>query len=491
MHSTYLFRTKSGNHYLFDKKQKVYSSITEEAYNVYSKIEYKNDFIENASDIKENSFYRNKYKWLKEHGFFCDIDTKTKFSGRINEDIVKQQLANLKQLTFEVTDKCNLNCTYCAYGHLYGDYDQRKSSYLRFEDAKKIIDYLVAYFNSELNKSSNSTFYISFYGGEPLLGFNFIKQVVNYVSKLRINRTIKFSMTTNALLLEKYIDYLVEQDFNLLVSIDGDEQGNSYRVFRNGKQAYKNIISNIEFVYNKYPLYFKSNVSINTVLHNKNNENSIITFFRNRFNKTSTISPLNNSGIREEAKDEFNAMFRNINEYKLAKNEDFQSIKKDLFLSLPSFSMVSTFLLRNSNNYISSIPELFYREQANKIIPTGTCIPFSKKMFITVNKKIMVCERIGHEFYTGVIADNVILDFEKIVKDFNDRIEKIEKQCQKCYLNENCSQCLFYIENLDDNPVCKSFVNKKDYLNYLSNVFSYMEENQIDIDKINNEVIID
>lgn len=486
MQSTYLFKTKSGNHYLFDKKQKAFTSITEEAYKVYSVIEDKNDV-----DIQENSFYRNKYHWLKQQGFFSNIDTKTKFSGRINEDIVKQQLANLKQLTFEVTDKCNLNCTYCAYGHLYGDYDQRESSYLSFEDAKKIIDYLVSYFNSELNKSSNSTFYISFYGGEPLLGFNFIKQVVSYVSKLRINRTIKFSMTTNALLLEKYIDYLVVQNFNLLISLDGDEQGNSYRVFHNGKPAYKNIISNIEFVYNKYPQYFKSNVNFNTVLSNRNDESSIISFFKNKFNKTSTISPLNNSGIREEAKDEFNAMFRNINEYKLAKNEDFQTIKKDLFLSLPSFSMVSTFLLRNSNNYISSVPELFYGEQFNKILPTGTCIPFSKKMFITVNKKIMICERIGHEYYSGVIDDDVLLDFEKIVNEYNKRIEKIENQCQKCFINENCSQCMFYIDKLDDNPVCKSFVNKKDYLNYLSNIFSYMEENQQDINKINNEVIID
>jgi uncharacterized protein len=36
---------------------------------------------------------------------------------------IASQVANLKQLTFEITDSCNLNCKYCGYGELYGDYD--------------------------------------------------------------------------------------------------------------------------------------------------------------------------------------------------------------------------------------------------------------------------------------------------------------------------------------------------------------------------------
>ncbi len=48
----------------------------------------------------------------------------------ISADDIRYQLANLKQLTFEVTDACNLRCKYCAYGEFYNDYDRRENKTL-------------------------------------------------------------------------------------------------------------------------------------------------------------------------------------------------------------------------------------------------------------------------------------------------------------------------------------------------------------------------
>lgn len=48
----------------------------------------------------------------------------------ITVDDIKYQLANLRQLTFEVTDVCNLCCKYCAYGEFYNDYDKREIAQL-------------------------------------------------------------------------------------------------------------------------------------------------------------------------------------------------------------------------------------------------------------------------------------------------------------------------------------------------------------------------
>ena len=87
----------------------------------------------------------------------------------ISADDIRYQLANLKQLTFEVTDACNLRCKYCAYGEFYNDYDRRENKTLSLSAATRLIDYLNAYWNSEWNMSQNRNVYISFYGGEPLL----------------------------------------------------------------------------------------------------------------------------------------------------------------------------------------------------------------------------------------------------------------------------------------------------------------------------------
>ena len=54
----------------------------------------------------------------------------------ITADDVRYQLANLRQLTFEVTDACNLSCKYCAYGEFYNDYDKRDSSKMSLSAAK-------------------------------------------------------------------------------------------------------------------------------------------------------------------------------------------------------------------------------------------------------------------------------------------------------------------------------------------------------------------
>ena len=83
-------------------------------------------------------------------------------SGRITEENVKLQLANLQNLTFEVTDKCNLNCYYCSYGPLYGKYDKRETKNMDFKTAKLIIDYLVVLWKSQLNLSHDKIIRIYF-----------------------------------------------------------------------------------------------------------------------------------------------------------------------------------------------------------------------------------------------------------------------------------------------------------------------------------------
>ncbi|MFA6705070.1 MAG: radical SAM peptide maturase, partial [Bacteroidales bacterium] len=119
----------------------------------------------------------------------------------------------------------------CGYGELYNDYDERVGNDLSFEKAVAIIDYLSSYWQSSNNQSGRFNVYISFYGGEPLLNMCFVKKVIDYIEQINsYNRYFTFSMTTNAVLLDKYIDYLVEKDFNLLISLDGDKSNNQYRV---------------------------------------------------------------------------------------------------------------------------------------------------------------------------------------------------------------------------------------------------------------------
>lgn len=53
-------------------------------------------------------------------------------TGRITTDTIRYNLTNHKQITFEVTDDCNLKCKYCAFGEMYCGYDERISKYMSF-----------------------------------------------------------------------------------------------------------------------------------------------------------------------------------------------------------------------------------------------------------------------------------------------------------------------------------------------------------------------
>ena len=123
---------------------------------------------QNDYDVADvDDYYMRKLKFLQDHHFF-DKD-EVCFQIEYTEDLVKQNMACLRQLLIEVTDKCNLKCKYCGYGEFYSNYDRRETRNQTFDNVKVLIDYLANLWRSDYNISHNNTVTIGFYGGEPLL----------------------------------------------------------------------------------------------------------------------------------------------------------------------------------------------------------------------------------------------------------------------------------------------------------------------------------
>jgi uncharacterized protein len=75
-----------------------------------------------------------------------------------------------------------------------------------------------------------------------------------------------------------------------------------------------------------------------------------------------------------------------------------------------------------------------------------------------------------------VDEEKVEIDFEKIAGKYNRYYDKIRKQCNECYITENCKQCIFYLDIDSEKPVCKGCMNETDFSNYLAARMSYLEE---------------
>ncbi len=377
-------------------------------------------------------------------------------------------LANTPQITFEVTDVCNLRCEYCAYGKLYSDYDKREGKMLSIETAKSFIDYMATLWASPENHSIHNNVYVSFYGGEPLLNMPFIKEIVSYLNVDKYAKHFAYNMTTNAMLLDRYMDFLVENEFSLLISLDGNAENDSYRIKIDGTPSFDQVIKNVDMLRIVYPEYFAKKVNFNAVLHNRNSVESIRNFIKERYGKTPRIGDINNVGIREDKKEEFKRMYRNSYE-SLMQNENYDEIEKELFLLSPTYHSATIFLIQNSPFIYENYNELLLGKRENEIIcPTGTCMPFSRKVFITVNGKILPCERIGHQYSIGYVdANGVMLDFEAIADKYNTYYSRLEKKCLLCKNQRNCIQCMFHLNELEKGKCdCNGFMDEKQYEQY-------------------------
>lgn len=121
----------------------------------------------------------------------------------------------MRQLILGITKNCNLSCLYCIQEH--------SSQYMSFDTAKKAIDLFSKTLSTEDKKVQ-----ISFYGGEPLLCKNIIREAVKYAEEILVNnRGIKviYEITTNGLLLDEcFLDFADEHNIVIALSHDGLSQ---------------------------------------------------------------------------------------------------------------------------------------------------------------------------------------------------------------------------------------------------------------------------
>jgi uncharacterized protein len=463
-------------------------------------IDYKNKYISLVNPLimresddlnieynrEDREYYYSKSNYLKEK---LSLNNILSYDGRIKPESIKEQIINLKHLVFEVTEACNLKCKYCGYGEIYNDYDERSDKYMQFENIEPLLQYLSDIWAMNSPKSLLKVL-ISFYGGEPLLNIPLIKKIVLFFNSLKIpNRKFIFAMTTNAILLNKYIDFIVDNKFKLLISLDGNKYNHSYRININGDNSFDIVINNLDTLQKIYPNYFDEFIDFHAVLHDRNTVSSIYNFINNKYNKIPLISELSNTGIRDDKKILYSKMYNNrIKSMQYSNNFE---LEKKLFLNNPLIKDLAFFLRQYTFFFPKGYLDLF-KKRILKYLPTGTCFPFSKKMFVTVNGKILPCERIGHFFYLGKIEEEKVdIDYYLISEKYNKYYEKLKKQCNLCYNKNNCTQCIFNIKNIEnienEDIFCRSYMNETEFANSFINKISYLEKHPTIYQKIINE----
>jgi uncharacterized protein len=153
----------------------------------------------------------------------------------------------LTTMVLNVTNQCNLACTYCyEYGEdkIVDTENGRQPKFMSEEVARQSVEFMLK------ESGTNKVAHVTFFGGETLLNFPVLRKTVAYARQrgAEMGKTVDFSLTTNATLLkEEIIEFLAEERIGVTISIDGPQDlQDKFRVFHNGAGSYDVVAPKIK-----------------------------------------------------------------------------------------------------------------------------------------------------------------------------------------------------------------------------------------------------
>ncbi len=170
---------------------------------------------------------------LKEQGKLFSEDTFAPMAGAL-----KERTSNVvKALCLHVAHTCNLNCSYCFASQ--GRYSGERAV-MSFETGKRALDFLIE------NSGTRRNLEVDFFGGEPLMNFEVVKQLVAYARSVEKDKgkNFRFTLTTNGMLIdEDVIDFANRECSNVVLSLDGRKEiHDRFRVDYAGNGSWERIV---------------------------------------------------------------------------------------------------------------------------------------------------------------------------------------------------------------------------------------------------------
>lgn len=342
---------------------------------------------------------------------------------------------NMSQILLQVTQNCNFRCTYCIYtASIDGVQRTHTNKHMSLNTAKKAVDYLWQH------SIDSDAVTIGFYGGEPLLEFDLIRETILYANQKFEGKKIRYAMTTNGSLLTlDKVDFLRKNNVQIVLSLDGPQEiQNKNRVYhQNGKGSYEVVLDNIQQIKNYYPQYADW-MEINTVINPSDDLDLVYSAFQKSgdFGEMHTMATLiNDSSLK----------VKNTKTAKYYIQYEYHTFilllsELDLIKSTERYPL-SEIVIKTAKKILDTkyLPSENAPAQA---APGGMCLPGVYKLFVTADERLFACERVNEPSeagYLGTLSNGI--DISRAKKMLN--IAQItSKQCQKCWAFRYCRNCV-------------------------------------------------
>jgi uncharacterized protein len=359
--------------------------------------------------------------------------------------ILPEKWRTPKTVTIEVTEDCNLKCTYCEYSNDGGHRRLRGHRSATIESMRKAIKWF--HDNSDLGESRG----ISFYGGEPFLCYQEILETVDYARSLCHDKEkLRISVTTNGTMANlRRAKPLFDRGVKLHVSLDGNEATHDWaRITHSGFGSFQLIINNLRELAAHYGDELVNHLSLQANIDANSMFDDLV-----GWEKLLEKEPY----LRNVAK---HFSRRSLSElttgrYQSRPVSDIQS-KAEYLLKL----YIDQTLLRDTQR--SELTKwIFDRELAvihqrdtsslancRRVYAGGSCVPGALRVFVSCKGKLYPCERVDERYEIGSVETGI--DYVRVTNIITKWQQFLLSVCQGCWAIRFCSKCIASVSEIED-----------------------------------------
>lgn len=479
-----LFSTTSG-YYVFDSQILAFMEVSKPVFEVLkvAKARFSSpELIMRDLGHFEHAMLNNALKEIRRaqsRGFlnFVTNSVANKHQWETHRELLNR---HLKGLTLLVTTECNLACSYCIYGGHYVKHSALDKKRMSPSVMKASMDFLAKH------SVESEEIQIDFFGGEPLLAFQTIRNGVKYLQSIIPTKKIQlvFTIATNGTIMtQEIIDFLVGNGVFIQFSIDGDKHcHDNHRTYKNGTGTYEDVIRNLRYIRSVSSDYYRNNVRIKAVITSQNMNLPDSAFLK---------EPL----IREQME---------LGHLSFVDLEPFNDVERDsdyifrlntlgnILLNLRSIESETQLQSKLSHRFWALYGQNFHRffgmqaavvspSERNGIPFVKSCVLGARHATVSPEGEVHVCIRArnGNNFMIGDVQQGD-WQFDKIAALYR-RLYEPWKECDGCFLRRACEFCCEVLDGREGkweesrHQFCR--FNRKKHRTIFRYMLDFMENN--------------
>ena len=423
--------TTPGGKYVYDRETNSLLSVTDEEFPAFQRVE--------TGTASEDDWER--LKRYTEQGYLketCLEEIQHPLTPYMRHHLESQ----MSQLTMQVTQNCNLRCSYCAYGNNYENQRGHSNKVMSLDMMKKCVDFIMT------RSYGVDQIAIGFYGGEPFIEIENIMACIDYIKEVYEGRSVAYTITTNGTIFDdETIRFLDENNFGVNISFDGPKElHDKNRVYSDGRGSFDKIMANVSYIKGKFPKFFKK-VHFMSVVAPGIDFSCVNDFFTaDKVLEDSFVMTNLVSGFSANDEIRYDDLYYVSNNY--------QQVKILLAaMGLCSQEKTSRLFASSLNTLKIMFSNLSKNGIVNKSHPSGPCLPGVTRPFVDVNGNIFPCERVSEGSEMMKIGHiDTKFDYNKIKAVLN--VGKLtEAECITCWNYIHCGLCVAACD--DDNTLSR------------------------------------